>query len=466
MITNFTPNNRDLEIVEPKITEKNLYNPVGNKKEIEEESILPKLIKTLRHFFPDFNEWINEIKEPRSKNICYTVKSMIYSGLLLFILKLEATRQLHYSLRRKKAKHNIVKCFELKEIPHGDSFKNFLKKLPPKELDKIRLKSIRRLLRNKVFKDMLFLGKYYLIAFDGTELYKFKERHCSHCLTRTHNGITEYYHRVLEAKLILPNGIVISIETEFIENPGENVDKQDCERKAFYRLHKKLKRDFPQLSICLLLDSLFACQQVMKICEEQKWKYIINFKEGSIPTVYKELMSLLVMEKNNEKRCSIDKEFQILRWMNDIDYNEYKLCGLTLEKFLQTRQKESRVRFCWLTNLVVKQTNCFDIGNYGGRLRWMIENQGFNEQKNGGYNLEHVYCHDYNAMKNFYLLLQLGHMINQLLEKGSLVKKELINKLGGIRKITEALKAEFIYSIIDDILLQQLLQRKIQIRFT
>ena len=315
---------------------------------------------------------------------------------------------------------------------------------------------------------MLFLGKYYLIAIDGTELYKFKERHCAHCLTRKHsNGEIEYYHRVLEAKLILSNGMAISIETEFIENPSENIDKQDCELKAFYRLEKKLKRNFPQLSICLLLDSLYACQQVMKICEEKNWKYIINFKKGSIPTLYEDFMSLLKLEKNNEKRCSAEEEFQVLQWMNNMDYNGHNLSGLTVAKSSQKNIKvKDCINFCWLTNLIVKERNCFDIANYGGRRRWKIENEGYNEQKNGGYDLEHIYCHEYNAMKNFYLLLQLGHMINQLLEKGSLIKKDLFKKLGGIRKITEALKAEFIYSIINEIQLQLLLQQKIQIRFT
>lgn len=125
-------------------------------------------------------------------------------------------------------------------------------------------------------------------------------------------------------------------------------------------------------------------------------------------------MSLLEIEKNNEKKCSIEEEFQILRWINDINYNDHKLCGLTLEKIAKPTDGKNPIRFCWLTNLIVKEKNCFDIANYGGRLRWMIENQGFNEQKNGGYDLEHVYCYDYNAMKNFYLLLQLSHMINQL----------------------------------------------------
>ena len=33
--------------------------------------------------------------------------------------------------------------------------------------------------------------------------------------------------------------------------------------------------------------------------------------------------------------------------------------------------------------------NFLEISNHGGRLRWKIENEGFNVQKNGGFGLEH-----------------------------------------------------------------------------
>jgi len=37
---------------------------------------------------------------------------------------------------------------------------------------------------------------------------------------------------VLEAKLVTYDGLVFSLLTEFIENPGEFPKKQDCELKA------------------------------------------------------------------------------------------------------------------------------------------------------------------------------------------------------------------------------------------
>ena len=47
--------------------------------------------------------------------------------------------------------------------------------------------------------------------------------------------------------------------------------------------------------------------------------------------------------------------------------------------------------------------------NRGARLRWEIENEGFN--------LEHAYSTKNRRIKNYYLLLQIAHLILQLMEK-------------------------------------------------
>jgi hypothetical protein len=62
------------------------------------------------------------------------------------------------------------------------------------------------------------------------------------------------------------------------------------------------------------------------------------------------------------------------------------------------------------------------VAGQGGRLRSTIENEGFNVQKNSGLNLEHAYSLDWTKAKAYYLLLQVGHLFFQLLEKGSLLR--------------------------------------------
>ena len=60
-----------------------------------------------------------------------------------------------------------------------------------------------------------------------------------------------------------------------------------------------------------------------------------------------------------------------------------------------------------------------------GRRRWKIENEGFNIQKNGTYNISHLCSRNENALKIHYLFIQIAHTIRQLLELGSLVVKEI-----------------------------------------
>src|SRR5207244_2160270 len=79
--------------------------------------------------------------------------------------------------------------------------------------------------------------------------------------------------------------------------------------------------------------------------------------------------------------------------------------------------------FAWVTGLPVTRKTVEAIAQKGGRIRWKIENEGFNRQKNSGLNLEHVYSTDPEKWKVYYLLLQIAFLIVQLLERGSLLRR-------------------------------------------
>ncbi len=64
-----------------------------------------------------------------------------------------------------------------------------------------------------------------------------------------------------------------------------------------------------------------------------------------------------------------------------------------------------------------------------------LHSEGFNIQKNGGYNLEHPYSEDGTARQVFYFLLQIAHLIFQLIEKGSLFRIAFPNGVGSLRNI-------------------------------
>ncbi|MEW6663288.1 MAG: hypothetical protein ACOY9Y_05410, partial [Bacillota bacterium] len=68
-----------------------------------------------------------------------------------------------------------------------------------------------------------------------------------------------------------------SVELEGVEDYEKW--KQDCELKAFHRLAKRLKHQFPKLPLTLLLDGLYANGPVMAVCRKNKWDFMIVLKD-------------------------------------------------------------------------------------------------------------------------------------------------------------------------------------------
>ena len=414
------------------------------------ESLKDVLFKTVRRFLPNINSHFNQLPDPRNPNkTTYPLRNLLWTGVLLFTLKLGSRRRVRFKFNTIEFAKNLARLSEadLGKVAHPDTLAGLLEVLAPEELWILPAELVRTILRAKALERYRLLSRYYLLAFDATGVGSYKKRHCKHCLTQTvevknHKGKTikrtVYYHLVVAAKLVTPSGLALPIASEWVENPGPNPDKQDCELKAFYRLVPKVHQLFPQLRLCAVLDGNYAGKPTFELCEKCDWKYLIVFKEGSMPATFREFEELKhACPKNTRKHYGDDVQ-QVYRWVNDIDYEGLKLNVL---ECVETKG-DSSTRWVWLTNIRVTYKNCVALGNGGGRQRWKIENQGFNTQKNGGYNLEHAYSEDPQAMKNFYVLLQIGHLLNQLLEHGHLLKPVLLKTFGSLRDFTEELREE------------------------
>lgn len=167
-------------------------------------------------------------------------------------------------------------------MPHYDTLNYYLEKLLPDCLSELRRKMITSLIRGKQFNKGRLQGKYWKVILDGTELFYFKEKHCENCLCTVRTGedgkkTKLYYHKVLEAKIVFSENVVLSMGSEFIENEKENVSKQDCEINAVKRLLKKIKKDYPRLPICIQGDALYATEPFMKLCSGRyQWEYLFS----------------------------------------------------------------------------------------------------------------------------------------------------------------------------------------------
>jgi len=367
---------------------------------------------------------------------------------MLFLLKLGSRRRIRFELNTAEALANLNRLSGSSQetLAHDGTLNHFLGHVHPRELEiKLRRKAVRRLIRMKALDHARLMG-HFLIVLDGTGMLVFRERHCAHCLEMTVKGKTLYYHHVLEAKLVTAEGLAISVGSEFIENTDRHASKQDCELKAFHRLAWRLKRDFPQLRLCLLLDALYANGTVLDTCRQYHWKYFITFKEGSLPAVWQEYQALREMQPENRKtyQCP-DGRRQEFAWVPHLSYVDDQGREHTFHGF-QCREEEGEHSrfFAWMTNFSIRADNVATLANRGARLRWKIENEGFNIQKNGGFGLEHAYSYGNWQIKNFYLLMQLAHLILQLLEHGNLLGADCRRLYGSVRamagRLAEALR--------------------------
>lgn len=383
---------------------------------------------------------LRRLPDPRrQEQLYYPKETLIWSAILIFLLAVKSRRQFRLQGRGPAFVPNLnalaqsrVEC-----ASHDDTIAYYLAKLPPESAEELPVYIVRRLIRMKALDRWRLYGAF-LVAVDGTGHRFSRQRHCPHCLTRKgSDGCPLYFHQALEAKLVTASGLVFSMATEFIENADPHAEKQDCELKAFSRLAAKLKSRFPRLPIVLLGDSLYACQPVFDLCRKYRWHFIFTFKEGALPALFAEFVALRDYSPKNHLTHRIGEWIQRLAWVNDLPYQGHILSAFECRE----QRPDGEHYFAYLSDIPVGCRSVVTLCNQGGRLRWKLENQGFNIQKNHGYELEHTYCSHPWAAKNLYYFLQVAHAIHQLMIKGSLLRPfdQLLGSLRNfLRQLAEA----------------------------
>lgn len=425
----------------------------------EKDKGIIDFVKMQNHFFPDLIDDLSKINDPRKENyIEYLIEELIYPVILKNSCSIESMRQMTEWFEDAKCASNLGKLMgrEIEHIPHYDTINNILERLDINELNDIRLKMIKKLIRSKTFYQAKMAKGQWMIILDGTGLYHFKEKHCDNCLVKEltdkeGNKKKLYYHSVLEAKIVLADNIIISLGTEFIENESEDVSKQDCEINASKRLLKRIKEKFPKLDVCILGDSLYAAESIIDICKGYGWSYLLRFKEGRQKILAQDYGYVIDSGEYGKKENLLGEEKGTANYVNHVEditgkkftanIFEYKY-----EKINNKTNKRVQVEFLWLTDIELTSRNIEEMVKCG-RKRWKIENEGFNMQKNILYKIEHLNSKNPNAMKNHYLLTQISDILMQLYLAGTKVLKELKQT---IKKTSSRLLETFRTVIVSD----------------
>lgn len=212
---------------------------------LEQFTFACELVRVIRHFFPGLLPALKKITDPRNTSyITYSTKRLLMTRILSSIFYISSMRKTSEEFNSEQVISNIgFLCEEsnVTELPYWETIQDFLKNFDPEELQTIIVELVCHLIRSRAFEQARIHKKYWQIIMDGTQLTSSKRPLDEKSLYRVHNRgkeneSIEYYYYVLEAKLVLHPKIQVSIMTVFVENDGREMQKQDCERKACYRL--------------------------------------------------------------------------------------------------------------------------------------------------------------------------------------------------------------------------------------
>ena len=392
----------------------------------------------MRHFFKELPQWLDEMADPRNLSyIAYTQSDLVLMGILKNMCAVKSMRSMEETFNEQQCIDTLRFLSgdqKLMEMPHADTLNYYLERLSPECLAGVRKKMVKSLIRKKSFSRSKLSGKYWRVIIDGTGLFYFREKHCENCLvttiTREEDGkevkVKRYYHKVLEAKLVLAPDITVSLDTEFIENENEEVSKNDCEINAAKRLLKRLKKDYPRLPVCLQGDALYAAEPIMRICRGFGWKYILTQKETRQKALA-ESYEWIARGGGAERVNGIGKEGGTGEYVNHVEETAGKAEEANMYRYWYETEgsgKKERHEYQWITNIELTKKNLEEMAG-AGRERWNIENEGFNNQKNGIYDIEHLNSRDSNAMKNHYLITQIADIIMQIYLSFSPLRKAI-----------------------------------------
>jgi len=392
--------------------------------------------RQIRKRFPGLANGLSSVPDHRKRRE-YSMGELLTGGLGMFLLRQDSRNGINNKRREAGFAKSFERCFGAR-LAHGDTIAEVLEHTDPEGPESVKMDLMSGLFGQKALRGDRLCGKYYPVAVDATGVVSFDHRHCPHCLTRTSkNGATTYFHYVLEAKLVTRDGLCLSLASEWIENPAGEFDKQDCERKAFTRLAAKLKRNYPRLPVCILADGLYPYGGAFETCEGYGWKYIFVLKDSTLKSVQEDL----VLPRRRDPKKSgyhVRDGWRVAceyRFENGLEYKKSKISwiesgetrtrDMPREKRPEKQKDGETHRFVYVTNFEVDRDNVMEL-SAGGRLRWKIENEGFNTQKRGGYQLGHKFCRtSLNGLKNYYTLLQMAHAINQFVERDGEVREQL-----------------------------------------
>jgi hypothetical protein len=383
----------------------------------------------VRAVFPKLNAWLNALPDPRVQEMCRYVAAHLWWHIIATYLSRKGSRNGFDEQRQSgAAAWNMgLLCGQSAADPRfdgqptvtgSDNAAHHARRVDPEAVAQIPVLMFHDLLERRLFDGARLFGRWYRMVVDGSVKEKCRAGFEAGGKSST-NGAR--YRYVLQLSVVGPQATLFPLMHEEMDLHDPVADKEDCELKSFARLSARLKKEFPKLPICLVADSLYGCQTVVVTCKQFDWMYVLTLKEGRQPTTWEETIRLLPLHRTNRLRCLLGPGGkagqQDFRWVENIMLGEHQTHVILQGEITP---EPSATLYAYITNFSnLTPQRVAVVVNHGGRERHLIEDK-FNAQKNNGIGLEHVFCANATASKNYYTMMQVAQVLWTLTCQGGL----------------------------------------------
>lgn len=388
------------------------------------KQLLYDFSKLLHHYFPKLKEDITFlVRDTRRVASChYTVSELVLGVVMMYMTYQGSRHQMNINREYEEFRRNYAELLGLR-LPHMDTCNALLCTVDTGDMELLLRRLVRVLLHKRIFHKFRLLGTYFTVAIDGTGIYSYNEEPYPGCPYKTSkNGKKTYHQSVVEAKLVCSNGFSISLASEWIINEDGST-KQDCEYKATMRLLDKLHALYPRLPLCLLMDGLFVKYPIQAKIKSFGWEFIMVWKDKTLYKLQDQVEQRRMARELSELdyyTCtnSTSREEYLLEYdTHSLDHKDiaiWYLKGVKTEISTHAQIEDKTTTFVFMSSIALDQSQVKAIFE-AGRMRWKIENEGFNIQKNHGLNLHHkMNRKNHQAIRNYYICLQIAHLLSQL----------------------------------------------------
>jgi len=387
------------------------------------------MVRTVRSAFPRLNQRLNRLPDPRVQEMCRYAAAHIWWHILATFLSRKGSRNGFDEQRQSgEAPWNMgALCGQTPEDPRfdgqptvtcSDNAAYHASRVDPELVAQILVLMFHDLLDRRLFDGARLFDRWYIMVVDGRVKEKCRQGFEAGGKSAT-NGAR--YRYILQLSVIGPEGTLFPLMHEEMDVHNPETEKEDCELKSFQRLSDRLKKEFPKLPICLVADALYGCQTIVALCLLFNWKYILTLKEGRQPTPWQETIQRLPFNRTNRLRLlrgpNPEAGLQDFRWVENVLLDEHQTNVILSGEITP---EPAATLYAYLTNFSnLSPQRVAMVVNRGGRERHLIEDT-FNAQKNNGIGLEHVFCANATASKNYYTMMQVAQIIWILTCRGAL----------------------------------------------